>query len=229
MRRSYISPEYTTSEINGTFNMNEESTFFGSKMLNIEDHIYVSNQNIIYYQKENSEQIDISVESSTKPIIYSSSDSKFLNSTLSIDESQIDSQKDENTKWILTINIEKILEDYIFSSLKKSRVFEGIYNNKTISNDVNSSIYEYISNNVSNRYKYTNTDMYIKYTDLRKDNIFRFKNKWDADIFDANYIFKKTKQEISENNKNVKIIFSQEKSSKLYNFNYYYNILFEKI
>ena len=52
MRRSYISPEYTESSIYGTFNMLEESNFFAAKMLEIEDSIYISNQNIIYYQKK---------------------------------------------------------------------------------------------------------------------------------------------------------------------------------
>ena len=51
MRRNYISPEFINSSIYGTYNMVEESNFFSAKMLYIEDSIYISNQNIIYYHK----------------------------------------------------------------------------------------------------------------------------------------------------------------------------------
>jgi hypothetical protein len=50
MRRSYISPEFDHNDVYGTFNMIEESNFFGSKMLEIEDSIYIDVQNLIYYQ-----------------------------------------------------------------------------------------------------------------------------------------------------------------------------------
>ena len=66
MRRSYISPEFTDNPIYGTFNMIEESNFFAAKMLEVEDSIYISNQNIIYYQKLTGEQTDLSIESSSK-------------------------------------------------------------------------------------------------------------------------------------------------------------------
>jgi hypothetical protein len=58
MRRSYMSPEYSNTQIYGTFNMVEESNFFAAKMLEVEDSIYVSNQNIIYYQKSTGEQLN---------------------------------------------------------------------------------------------------------------------------------------------------------------------------
>ena len=56
-----MSPEYSNTQIYGTFNMVEESNFFGAKMLEVEDSIYVSNQNIIYYQRPTGEQIDLAI------------------------------------------------------------------------------------------------------------------------------------------------------------------------
>jgi hypothetical protein len=47
MRRTYISPEYQKRAVYGTLNMVEESTFFGAKMLEIEDTISIDNQDII--------------------------------------------------------------------------------------------------------------------------------------------------------------------------------------
>ena len=113
MRRSYISPEYTESSVYGTFNMIEESNFFGAKMLEVEDTIDISNQNIIYYQKLTGEQIDISIESSLPSQVYSASDNMKSRQSIIIDPTQLSYQKDGNTKWVLTIDLKNILIDLI--------------------------------------------------------------------------------------------------------------------
>ena len=46
MRRTYISPEYYYNNVYGTFNMVEESNFFGAKMLEVEDMIPIDKQDI---------------------------------------------------------------------------------------------------------------------------------------------------------------------------------------
>ena len=46
MRRTYISPEFIYQKVNGTFNMQEHSSFFGSKMIEIDDEIVIKNDNI---------------------------------------------------------------------------------------------------------------------------------------------------------------------------------------
>jgi hypothetical protein len=229
MRRSYISPEYTESSIYGTFNMVEESNFFAAKMLEIEDSIYISNQNIIYYQKLTGEQIDLSIESSLPSQVYSASDNMKSHQTLIIDPSQLDYQKDGNTKWILTIELKDILTDYLFATMKRYRTFEGISNNLTRTNDVNTAMKQYISNNVLNRYKFSKIDLYVFYKDLMKQNVLRYKNTWNPNIaIDAN-LLKKSQKDLAFDDSELKIYFSQEKSSSQYNFEYYFNILFEKI
>ena len=85
MRRSYISPEYQNRAVYGTLNMVEESTFFGAKMLEVEDTISIDNQDIIYYQRTSGEQLDISTETSLDSYIYSpgsNTGDKFKNHTL---------------------------------------------------------------------------------------------------------------------------------------------------
>ena len=79
MRRTYISPEFSHTRTFGTFNMLESSNLMCSKMLEIEDEINLLDQTSIYYQNSNSEQIDLSVESSTTPITYSLLDDKLAN------------------------------------------------------------------------------------------------------------------------------------------------------
>jgi hypothetical protein len=75
MRRSYISPEYQNKAVSGTLNMLEESTFFGAK-IEVDDSIKIENQDIIYYQNIDGEQLDFAIESSFVSYVYSSYDDK---------------------------------------------------------------------------------------------------------------------------------------------------------
>lgn len=227
MRRNYISPEFIKSPIYGTFNMLESSNFFGTNILNIEDVIYISDQNIIYYQKLNGEQIDISVESSLSSNIYSSFEYKRLNHTLEIDDTQSNYQKDNNTKWILDIKYNEILYNYIFSIIKKNRVFEGVINKMTKSNDINTAIREYINKNILKKYKLDSIDIYILYSDLVSNNILRYNNIWDDKIVSDDNLL--NKKQIIYLDDLVEIKFTQEKTSKTFNFKYYFNLNFKII
>lgn len=229
MRRNYISNEYTNSIIPGTFNMIEESNYFGSKMLEIEDSIYHADQNLIYYQQPNGEQFDISIESSLTSVVYSASSDKNENHTIKLDLSQSISQKNNNTKWIIEINISNILSNYLFVILKRYRTFEGIKTNMTLNNDVNTAIKKYVYKNVVNRYKYKSLDFYVNYTDLKNQNVLQFINNWEPNISIESNKSKKLQTELSYDNSNLKLIYNQEKPSKDYSFQYYFNILFEKI
>lgn len=233
MRRSYISPEYQRKFISGTFNMLEESTFFGAKMLEIEDIINIAMQDIIYYQKENGEQLDESVESSIKSYIYSTSSNeigdKFKNHTIELDKSQSKSQLDANTRWILTIDLRTILSNYLFATLKKYRTFEGIKSDMTIYNDINVAINNYISLNILNRYKFKSIELFIDYKDIRIQNLLRYNPIWSVNINDAKFKFIKFQTETEFDDSSVKVTFNQEQPSTTHVFEYYYNILFEKI
>lgn len=232
MRRTYISPEYSHSRTFGTFNMLESSNLLASKMLEIEDEINLLNQSVVYYQNSNSEQIDLAVESSTTPISYLLTNDKFSKSTLEIDQSQNEFQRNGNTKWILTINLKQILTNYIFAILKENRTFEGVRNSMTSNNNVDTSMREYISKNVLNRYKLDSISLYLKYNDLRRQVALRFKNNWTTnvdEIFLEQNKLKKIETQTSFDYSSVKVGFAQERSSQLYNFDYYYTILWKKI
>ncbi len=229
MRRSYMSPEYNNTQIYGTFNMVEESNFFGAKMLEVEDDIYISDQNIIYYQKSTGEQIDLAIESSLPSQVYSASDNMKSHQRLTLDDSQLDYQKETNPKWILNVDLRNILSDYLFAIMKRYRTFEGISNPLTRTNDVNTAIREYISNNVTNRYKISRLDLYVSYTDLRNQNVLRYKNTWTSSVISDFNLLKKKQMDVAFDESTLKISFTQENPSSLYNFDYYFNILFEKI
>lgn len=230
MRRSYISPEFEHKGVYGTLNMVEESNFFGAKMLEIEDSILINDQNIIYYQMPNGEQLDLSVENTLQSYVYSAIDDKYKNHQLIIDETQSEYSKNNLTTWILEIKIKNILTNYIFGELKRWRTFEGVRTNMTFDNDVNSSIRDYIENNVINRYKLSKVDLYIDYKDLRSQNILRYKNSWNSDISkNPNNKNLKFQSNTDLDGSFTKITFNQDRSSSLYSFDYFYNLYFEKI
>jgi hypothetical protein len=229
MKRTYISPEYDYYRVYGTLNMVEESNFFGSKMLEIEDSFTVGKQDIIYYQNLKGEQLDYSVESSLTSYVYSDSTNKKENHTLELDESQPQFQLEKNAKWILTIDLDKIFREFIFATLKKYRTFELIKNEMTIYSDVNIAIKNYIDFNVKDRYKITSIDLYISYKDLRKQNILQYKNSWNPVIETPENKFSKFQTETAIDKKSIRIIFNQDKPANLYNMDYFFNINYEKL
>ena len=229
MRRSYISPEFDKNEVYGTYNMAEESNFFGAKMLEIEDSILIEGQSLIYYQRENGEQTDYNTETTLESTVYSAPDGKEINHMLGIDQTQTNYNLENNTKWILDVNIKDILYGYIFASLKKYRTFEGLRTEMNIYNDVNTALASYIDQNVMNRYKFSSMDLYLSYTDLRSQNALRYKNIWTPDVYRPEYKFTKFQTVTQFDGSAIKLLFSQEKPSSAYRFSYYFNILFEKI
>ncbi len=229
MRRNYISPEFNYYRTFGTLGMVEESSFFGSKMLEIEDSLEISNQNLIYYETLQGEQIDLSIENSLPPNVISCSDLKRDNHTMIIDPNQSDFQKNGNARYIMTINIKQIFESFIFGTLKQYRTFEGVLNNMTFGSNVNSSIKEYIIKNILDRYKFSRIEVYIRYRDLRDQNILRFDNTWNPIIGDVENILPRVETETQFDSSSMIAIFNQEKSSSLYNFEYYYKLFWVKI
>ena len=228
MRRNYISPEFKYTNINGTMNMREQTSFFGSKMLDIQDSISILNENLIYYQDQNKEQLNFSLEKNLDPIVYSSVNDKSFNHIIKSDESQSNIQLASNTKWNIEIDISKILTNYIFATLKKYRTFEGVKNNMTIFNNIDSGINDYISKNIISRYRYKSVDFFIDYKPFSEDGSVKYKNIF-TEITNNSLITKKLQSILNESQGKLNIIFNQEKSSTSYNFNYYFNLYFEKI
>ena len=229
MRRNYISPEFEYKEVFGTYNMVEESNFFGAKMLEIEDSILINNQNMIYYQMPNGEQLDLSVENTLQSYVYSSSIDKEKNQILSIDTSQTEYTKENLTNWYLDINLKEILKNYIFSELKRYRTFEGIRTNMNSYNDVNVAIKGYINYNIIDRYKLSKIDLYLKYKDLRNQNLLRYKNSWNYDIVNPSNRLSKFQSDMSPDGSYTRITFNQQKPSSSYSYEYFFNLYFEKL
>lgn len=229
MRRTYISPEFLNTNINGTMNMLEESNFFGAKMLEVEDSILIANENIIWHQMLNGEQFDVDTENSLEPTIFSSSEFKLQNHKISLDPTQTQYTKDNATRWIIDIKLSSILTEYVYAELKSNRTFEGVRSSMTIYNDINLAVRDYVKLNVLNRYKLSRIDFYVKYIELRKQNLLRFQNTWNSAVATDEYSNRKFQSLTDYTQENLRITFSQEKPSTQYRFEYFFNLFFEKI
>ena len=243
MRRTYISPEFDHLRVNGTFNMLEESTFLGSKMLEIDDDISIENQSLVYFESTSKEQIDLTVESLLQPVSYSRSEDKFSNHNLRIDESESNQQKETTTRYILEIDLESILTNFIFATLKRWRTFEGVRNNMTKDNDVNFAIRDYIVKNVLDRYQLSRIDLYLNYISIQNQNSLKFNNLWSGktdlvtgrnsiipdDIINNQFLLKKFAVETEFDYSKSTITFNQEKKSNEFCFDYFFNLYYQKI
>ena len=221
-----MSPEFFNSKIYGSFNSFEESNFFGSKMLEIEDEVEIKDQNIIYYQNDKNEQIDLNVESAQNSKIYSSFDNKKLNHDLIIDDSQPNTQLKTNTRWILDINLSSILTEFIFANIKKERTFQSLTNDMVVSKDVNVYIRNYIKNNVLDRYRLSNIELFVDYVDITTGSNLQYQNTFDKRTFNKLTRFQ---TETNFNFSKTRLTFNQEQSAQEFSFKYFFNLKFEKI
>lgn len=243
MRRTYISPEFDYSSVWGTFNMKEEATLFGSKMLEIEDNLSIDNQSLVYYQAQSKEQLDLAIESSLPPISYSSSEDKRINHTLEIDISQSQRQKDTTTRYVLTIQLKDILTNHLFATLKRYRTFEGVKNIMTKNKDVDYSIREYIIKNVLDRYTLDKVELFLNYVDVQGEDNLRFNNVWagytdtvsgrtaiSPDIIGVEqYQQKKIQTQTEFDESRTIVTFNQEEKSNQFCFDYYYKLFYKKL
>jgi hypothetical protein len=83
--------------------------------------------------------------------------------------------------------------------------------------------------NVLDRYKYKGIELYVRYQDLRNQSLLRYNNTWSTNIIDPAYKVTKIQSETEFDQSSIRIMFNQEKPSSAYKFEYYFNILFEKI
>ena len=223
MRRTYISPEYQYNNVYGTFNMKESSPFFGSKMLKIKDKITIDNNTILYYQEPSGEQL-------INP------NNEMLN-TVSLDTLKVNNHNKflnikniNNPILVLNISYVNILREYLFAILKKNNTFLGVLNKYTINNNVNSNIYEYINSNILNKYSLPNIDLYISYNSIIDNNSnLKYNVVYNPNIMNPSNI--RNKFSISNDiiNNVLTLTYNQEQNANLYNFDYYFNIYYNKL
>lgn len=228
MRRNYISPEFKYMTRPGTFNMVEKASFFGSKMLDIEDSIVIDNSNIVYYQNENGEQLNFEIERNTSPILYNTVTDKRDRHNIRLDPAQSDRTLATNTRWIFTIDVRQILSEYLFAVMKKERTFEGVKNDSTISKNVDVALRQYISANVSNRYELATFDFFVEYVALSTQDRLRYQNVF-REITTRSNITTRIQSSLNVDASRLSVFLNQELTSAEWAFDYYYILYFNKI
>lgn len=226
MRRNYISNEFRSDVVNGTLSMVEKSSFFGSKMMSIDDHILVDSSNIIYYQNSKSEQINLPLELTYEPLYINLNNVKIKNCIVYRDDNGFNDLN--NSNWIIEINFKNILLEYLFGKLKNVRTFNGIYVENTRNNNIDLSIKDYIVSNLLDRYLYDSIELWISYNNLSDDGNLKYVNIFNPDIVNDSNINKEF-EKIYSDEKIIKFKFKSKKDTSKYSFDYYFNIKYNRI
>ena len=223
MRRNYITPDFNQSYTNGTMNMKETSSFLCSKIISLPNKIDIVSSDILYKENINGEQIDNSTLNNS---IFSIDDNKKKYSSIILDSTQNNLQKIINCNYIITIDYKSILNDYIFYILKQKNTFYGISNNMTINNNVNNSIYSYINDNIIRFFKFNKTILYIKNNEIINSNNLQYSVKFNPLINSVDNIQNKYNLKLKDNYLIINYI--QPLPSNKYNFDYYFDLNFDR-
>lgn len=254
MKENLILKKFKKELVHGTFNLLEEETFFGSKIMELEDDVIIDDKSVQYFQKyyivddpndatgqtlaKNNGYQYYNLNSFDETFfLLDTVELKFQNHTITkAQQSTIDEKN--NTKWIINVDIKTILREYLFARIKERRTFNSITYEELMNNDINNSIYDYITTNLLDRFSFDYVDFYVKYVDIKNNTIWsnltlkQFDPQYRSDIeLEEN---RNTSVNVEINNyidplANLTINYNQTKSSSDYKFDYYFNIYYKKI
>lgn len=237
MKRNLMIKRYSVERDNGTKNMVNDKSYFGTILIDIEDEIKIDNLSIQYTDIDGYQNYDISnINTIENQTLVNLNDIKNENHTIQPLQSQEIFNVTDNTIWVINIKIKEILRKYLFAKIKESRTFKTLKKENTRKKNINTAIYEYIDQNIMDRYEIKNIELYIKYISLRSSNIFNNSIQWDPIFNDGiynklNFVnnYNMIKKDQFENLTPIKIIYNQNKKSTDYKFDYYFNINYKKI
>jgi len=247
MKDSLMLKKYKTENVNGTFNLKEEKTFFGTKVMDIEDEIHIIDKSIQYFQvmktgtpeEMRNNGYQFSQINQFEETLFIMDIVQIKNQHHNIKKT-LQNQQDEkfNTRWEININIKNILIEYLFGKIKNARTFKSLSYKNFSSKNINKSIYEYINNNLLDRYEFSSIDLYIKYIDIKDNVIYTSEAIKQFDpLFNQSIEY----PEYQVTNANMKldlyldklapitVNYYQTEPSSDFKFDYYYNIHYKKI
>ena len=248
MKSNLIIRKYDTTPAKGVRSSKEIKSFFGSKLIDIEDTIYINDISIQYsevvdkvnIQNDHYQYYDQNILHSETNILRSLDDVKYENHSIDI-YSQIDTtviSANRNFEWIMVINAKNILREYLFLRLKESRVFKTITSTDLVERNVNSYINDYIDDNILNRYNIQELTFYVNYFNVVNDATIFDKGQvlkgpnFNKSVFNVNNIVKNVNimtPDYLNNLDTVKMIYNQIKDNRIYKFDYYFTISYKKI
>jgi len=247
MKNNLMIRKYDTSKTKGVKSSLEVKSFFGGKLIDIEDIIYVNNTSIQYSEvvdkinikNDHFQNYDNNILQPESIILKSLDDVKYENHSIDIytqNDPKLDS-KNQNFEWIFMINAKNILREYLFLRLKESRVFKTIKSEDLIERNINTYINNYIDINLLNRYNIYDISFYASYFNVSTESTIYTKQVLKGPNFNKG-VFNETNRikniniitsDYLNNLDTVKIIFNQIKDYRQYKFDYYYTISYKKI
>jgi len=243
MKDSLMLKKYKTENVSGVYNLKEEKTFFGSKLMEIEDYIEIRDRSIPYYDVNDVTDMNSGYQyydlNEIKESITIFDIVSIKNNNHKISKSlQNDDIERYNTRWKINIDIKNILRQYLFGKIKESRVFRSISYKYFTNNNINTSIYEYINMNILDRYELDKIELYVKYIDIKNNVIYsnlaikQYDPKFNQSIELEKYKVSNTNLKLDlylDKLAPINVEYYQVKSSTEYKFDYYYNLYFKKI
>ncbi len=248
MKSNLIIRKYDTTKVGGVKSSKEIKSFLGSKLIDIEDVIYVNNISIQYseivdkvnIQNDHYQYYDINLLHPEVNILKSLDDVKYENHSIDIYSQKMPklNSVNQNYEWILVIDAKNILREYLFLRLKESRIFKTIKSEDLIERNINSYIYDYINDNLLNRYNISELNFYVSYFDVVQNSTVFTKNQvlsdpnFNKNVFDETNRVKNVNiitPDYLNNLDTVKIIYNQIKDNKTYKFDYYFTVSYKKI
>jgi hypothetical protein len=248
MKSNLVIRKYQTQTVKGVKSAKEVKSFFGSKLIDIEDDIYINDISIQYsevvnkvsIQNDHYQYYDVNLLHPEVNILRSLDDVKYENHSIDV-YSQKDPSVDavnKNYEWIMVINARNILREYLFLRLKESRVFKTIRSEDLLERNINTYINNYIDTNLLNRYNISELAFYANYFDVIQDStVFTKGQVLKGPNFNKN-VFNESKRiknvnimtpDYLNNLDTVKIIYNQIKDYRRYKFDYYFTISYKKI
>jgi len=238
MKSDLIISRYKTEKIIGTKSSFDARTFFGSKMIDIEDNVLIDDSLIQYSEvfdiedkRNNGYQYYNDIDNLEKIYLVSLYDIKDTYHTTTLgSQSNIDLRL--NTNWTILVNWKDILIQYIYLKLKEQRTFKTIKFENVLSENINLYIKKYIQNNLTSRYGFDSLDFYVKYFDLDSGDQDTDPNLLLNPIFDAS--IKDEANQIKNVNTTVypellNIQYKQTESSQFKKFHYYFDLNIVKV
>lgn len=252
MKSDLIIKKFKTQYQPGTQMMTETRAFFGSKMMSIEDNITIDDSSIQYRQfwnpntgltvqdlgRNGYQAFDSDITNIMNETIFltNMSDIKLKFHTIQLLQ-QSDTDLRNNTKWQITIDIQHILEEYLFAQIKAARTFKCITYQDVAFRNINASIYNYIESNLLSRYKLNTFNLYVQYYNILQDNSIYSTTKlqynplWDKTVKIPANIVSNVNISLTSLNNLVPIVinYSQTKPSTNYKWDYYFDLSYVRV
>ena len=238
MKSDLIITRFKTEPVIGTKSSFDPKTFFGSKMIDIEDEIIIDDSEIQYSEIQDTGNTNVNGYQYYNDIDFlekilleelTKTKDKFHNIIL-LSQNTIDLQN--NTNWNILISWKDMLSEYLFYRLKEARTFKAIKYTDVLSENINLFIKKYIEVNILNRYQFSELKLYVEYLELDDDDI----NKDPNLLFNPLFTTDVRKDENLITNVNatvfdtiINVNYKQTDSSQNKKFNYYFDLVLTKI